>query len=76
MTSGVPQSTVLGPLLFQLYVDDLHDLKSSLMLFADDALPYGVISNEDDREYPHKGKMFFVESNWNSLNVFPIWVYY
>lgn len=48
VTSGVPQSTVLGPLIFQLYVDDLHDLKSSLMLFADDTLLYGVISNEED----------------------------
>lgn len=48
VTSGVPQSTVLGPLIFQLYVDDLHDLKSSLTLFADDTLLHGVISNEED----------------------------
>lgn len=49
VTSGVPQGTVLVSLLFLLYVNDLPDnLKSSLRLFADDALLYGVISNEED----------------------------
>ena len=49
MTSRVPQGTVLGPLLFLLHVNILPDnLKSSLRLFADDALLYGVISNEEE----------------------------
>ena len=47
--SGVPQGTVLVPLLFLCHINDLPDaVKSTVRLFADDCLLYRSIRNMDD----------------------------
>ena len=49
VVSGVPQGTVLGPLLFLLYVNDLPGgVNSSVRLFADDCILYREIRSDDD----------------------------
>ena len=49
VSSGVPQGTVLGPLLFSLYINDISsDIESEIRLFADDCVCYREIKDEED----------------------------
>ena len=66
-TSGAPRGTVLGLLLFLLYVNDLpNNLKSSIRLFSDDALLYGIVSNDVDGDQLHEDlkKLEMWQSKW------------
>jgi hypothetical protein len=48
VTSGVPQGSVLGPLLFNLYINDISDnlhQSATIKLFADDVKLYSEFSN-------------------------------
>ena len=49
VSSGVPQGSVLGPVLFIIYVNDLPEVvQSKLWMFADDTKIYRTISSNED----------------------------
>lgn len=49
VVSGIPQGSVLGPLLFILLVNDLPQwIKSSMRMFADDAKVWTIVNSQED----------------------------
>ena len=48
ITAGVPQGSVMGPLFFMIYINDLVDgLSSDAKLFADDTSLFTIVYDEN-----------------------------
>ena len=69
--SGVPQGSILGPLLFILYINDLtKSLTAKCLLYADDVKIWRSIRQEEDREILQKNLDDI--THWVTMNGLPM----
>ena len=71
VASGVPQGSVLRPMLFLLYINDINNaINSQIKLFADDSVLYRNIRNQNDLDTTSSwAEKWLMELNINKCSV-------
>ena len=67
VTSSVPQGSVLGPVLFTIFINDLPEkVKNKCKLYADDCKIIGIINKEEDVQVIQKDidELQLCAGNW------------
>ena len=72
--SGVPQGSVLGPILFLIYINDLEDdISSKVLKFADDTKLFRKVTNVTDKQSLQDDLDKLVKWSEKMANVIQFW---
>jgi ribonuclease P/MRP protein subunit RPP40 len=68
--SGVPQGSILGPLLFSIFINDIdNNLKNTILKFADDTKLWGKVDSDEERNLMQKD--IDTLEFWSKMNKMP-----